>query len=151
MWLEHAYAMAQKDYQTWVRPEHLAGTTGLARYFDYGSGPVPEMADDSTYYPDVIRWLVAHPKSGGDGFLVKGSEHPDAPEAARLKTTSCDVKASVVCARAWAAGYRLSRDFYAGDRAMRESGYDPSFRFGPVQRGDAPLCAGMFEQLALPV
>jgi len=133
-WLEHA---------TWVRPEHLAGTTGLARYFDYGSGPVPEMADDSTYYPDVIRWLVAHPKSGGDGFLVKGSEHPDAAEAARLKTTSCDVKASGLCARAWAAGYRLSRDFYAGDRAMRESGYDPSFRFGPFSGAThhyAPVC-----------
>ena len=57
-WLERAYALAEKDYSTWTRPEHLAGTTGLARYFDYGTGPVPEMADDSTYYPDVIRWLI---------------------------------------------------------------------------------------------
>ena len=60
-WLEHAYALAEKDYSTWTRPEHKAGTTGLARYFDYGTGPVPEMADDSTYYSDVIRWLEAHP------------------------------------------------------------------------------------------
>ena len=50
--------LAEKDYSTWTRPEHLAGSTGLARYFDYGNGPVPEMADDSTYYPDVIRWLA---------------------------------------------------------------------------------------------
>ena len=100
-WLEHAYALAQKDHSTWKRPEHKAGSTGLARYFDYGTGPVPEMADDSTYYADVIRWLVAHPHKGGEGYLVKGSEHPDAAEAARLKATSCDVQASVVCMRAW--------------------------------------------------
>jgi alpha,alpha-trehalase len=142
-WLERAYKLAQKDYSTWTRPEHLAGATGLARYFDYGSGPVPEMSDDSNYYPDVIRWLVAHPKEGGEGFLVKGSEHPDAAEAARLKQSSCDLQASAVCMRAWAGGYRLSRDFYVGDRAMRESGFDPSFRFGPFSGAThhfAPVC-----------
>lgn len=142
-WLERAYTLAQKDYSTWRRPEHLAGNTGLSRYFDYGHGPVPEMADDSTYYPDVIRWILAHPHSGGDGFLVKGSEHPDAAEAARLKRTSCDVNASVVCLRAWAGGYRLTSEFYVGDRAMRESGFDPSFRFGPFSGNTeqfAPVC-----------
>jgi alpha,alpha-trehalase len=49
----------------------------------------------------------------------------------------------VVCARAWAQGYRLSRDFYEGDRAMRESGFDPSFRFGPFDGATghyAPVC-----------
>ena len=50
------------------------------------------MADDSTYYPDVIRSLVEHPSPAGAAFLVKGSEHPDAAEAARLKQTSCDVR-----------------------------------------------------------
>ncbi len=142
-WLERAYTLAEKDYSTWMRPEHKAGVTGLARYFDYGTGPVPEMADDSTYYPDVIRWLIAHPHEGGEGFLVKGSEHPDAAEAARLKQTSCDVRASVVCLRAWVSGYRLSRDFYLGDRAMRESGFDTGFRFGPfdgVTHHYAPVC-----------
>jgi alpha,alpha-trehalase len=142
-WLEHAYTLAEKDYSVWIRPEHLAGTTGLARYFDYGSGPVPEQSDDSTYYPDVIRWLLAHPGKNDEGFLVKGSEHPEAAEAARLKETSCDVQASVVCARAWAAGYRLTRDYYKGDRAMRESGFDPSFRFGPFDGAThhyAPVC-----------
>jgi alpha,alpha-trehalase len=142
-WLAHAYSLAEKDYSTWARPEHKAGSTGLTRYFDYGTGPVPEMADDSTYYADVIKWLVAHPHQGGDGFLVKGSEHPDANEAARLKANSCDVRASVVCMRAWFAGFRLSRDFYVGDRAMRESGFDTSNRFGPFS-GDthhyAPVC-----------
>lgn len=142
-WLERAYTLAEKDHSTWLRPEHLAGATGLARYFDYGKGPVPEMADDSTYYPDVIRWLVAHPHSGGDSFLVKGSERPDAAEAQRLKQTSCDVDTSHVCLHAWASGYRLSREFYVGDRAMRESGFDPSDRFGPfsgLTHHFAPVC-----------
>jgi alpha,alpha-trehalase len=141
-WLEHGYAMASKDYETWMRPEHKAGTTGLARYYDYGEGPVPEMEDDSTYYADVIRWLVAHPKEN-PGFLVRGSAAPDAAEAARLRTTSCDVKTSKVCLRAEAEGYRLTRDFYKGDRAMRESGFDPSFRFEAFSGAThhyAPVC-----------
>jgi len=104
---------------------------------------VPEMADSNTYYRDVIRSLVEHPSPEGAAFLVKGSEHPDAAEAARLKQTSCDVHASLLCARAWFSGYRLSRDFYAGDRAMRESGFDSSDRFGPFSGAthhDAPVC-----------
>jgi alpha,alpha-trehalase len=142
-WLQHAYALAEKDYSTWTRPEHMAGKTGLTRYFDYGEGPVPEMADDSTYYPDVIRWMAAHLNEGGASYLVKGSGQPDAAEAEKLKQTSCDVHASTTCLHAWAAGYRLNRDFYLGDRAMRESGFDPSFRFGPFSGGThhyAPVC-----------
>jgi alpha,alpha-trehalase len=143
-WLDHAYTIAEKDHSTWVRPEHLAGTSGLTRYYDYGQGPVPEMADDSTYYPDVIHWLIDHPKdTAGKGYLVKASDHPDAAETARLKQASCDMHVSVVCERAWFAGYRLSREFYAGDRAMRESGFDPSNRFGPFSGSTqhfAPVC-----------
>jgi alpha,alpha-trehalase len=142
-WLEHAYEVAGKDYSTWTSPEHKAGTTGLARYYDYGSGPVPEMSDADSYYPAVIRGLVEHPTPAGDAFLVKGSEHPDAAEAARLKQTSCDVNASAVCMRAWYGGYRLTRDFYQGDRAMRESGFDTSDRFGPFSGAAhhfAPVC-----------
>jgi alpha,alpha-trehalase len=142
-WLERAYTLAEKDYSTWIRPEHAAGRTGLARYFDYGAGPVPEESDDGTYYPDVIRWLLAHPGEGSESYLVKGSEHPNAAEAARLKPVSCDVRASVVCEHAWVDGHRLSRDFYLGDRAMRESGFDPSFRFGPFDGAThhyAPVC-----------
>jgi alpha,alpha-trehalase len=142
-WLGHAYEVAGKDYSTWTRPEHKAGTTGLARYYDYGVGPVPEMGDADSYYPDVIRSLVEHPTPAGNAFLLKGSEHPDPAEAARLRQTSCDVNASAVCMRAWYGGYRLTRDFYAGDRAMRESGFDTSDRFGPFSGAThhyAPVC-----------
>jgi alpha,alpha-trehalase len=142
-WLKHAYRAAQKDYSTWTRPEHLAGKTGLARYFDYGTGPVPEMADADTYYPDVIRSLVKNPTQYNARFLVKATAHPNSAEAEQLKRTSCDVQSSPVCARAWFGGYRLSREFFMGDRAMRESGFDTSNRFGPFSGATheyAPVC-----------
>jgi alpha,alpha-trehalase len=128
-WLAQAYPLAVANYRIWTRPEHRAGDTGLARYFDLGAGPVPEM-HGSAYYRGVIDWVLAHPKED-PGYLVKASEHPDAAEAAKLKTASCDVEASAVCAGAWSKGYRLSADYYLGDRAMRESGFDTNFHFGP--------------------
>lgn len=129
-WLERAYGYAERDYALWTSPQHQAGDTGLARYHDLGAGPVPEMADDSNYYPDVIRWLLAHPSEHPE-YLVAGSEKPDASEAAQLAKTSCDVLSSKVCERAVVDGHRLSASFYEGDRAMRESGFDTTFRFGP--------------------
>jgi alpha,alpha-trehalase len=128
-WLKLAYPLAVRDHDIWTSKPHLAGDTGLARYFDYGTGPVPEMGGPK-YLQDVIRWLHAHPKED-PGYLIKAAQHPDDTEAARLKTTSCDVRASKVCADAWVDGYRLSADYYLGDRAMRESGFDVTFRFGP--------------------
>jgi alpha,alpha-trehalase len=128
-WLAHAYSLAVRNHAIWLRPEHRAGATGLARYQDLGSGPVLE-ARDSLFYRRVIEWLRAHP-SADPGYLVKGSEHPDEAEAARLSAASCDVRSSEVCATAWVDGYRLTADYYHGDRAMRESGFDINFHFGP--------------------
>ncbi|MBB5065948.1 trehalase family glycosidase [Granulicella mallensis] len=141
-WLARAYGFAQRDYALWTSPQHKAGTTGLARYHDLGEGPVPEMSDDSSYYPDVIRWLLAHPKDHPE-YLVDGAEDPTPAQAATLARTSCDVHISHVCAQAVVAGHRLSADFYRGDRAMRESGFDSSFRFGPFSGSTAhfaPVC-----------
>jgi alpha,alpha-trehalase len=141
-WLAKAYDYAQRDYALWSAPPHLAGDTGLARYYDIGEGPVPEMADDSNYYPDVIRWLLAHPEIHTD-YLIDAPEDPTPAQAAELAKTSCDIAASKVCAHAHVNGHRLSSDFYRGDRAMRESGFDPSFRFGPFSGSTnhyAPVC-----------
>ncbi|HLI77813.1 MAG TPA: trehalase family glycosidase [Acidobacteriaceae bacterium] len=141
-WLAHAYAMAVRDHALWTSDIHRAGNTGLARYFDIGAGPVPEMADDSTYYPDVIRWLLAHPDSGAD-YLLPAPEQPTPAEQAELARTSCDMKASRVCAHAFASGHRLTAAYFQGDRAMRESGFDTSFRFGPFSGSTenyAPVC-----------
>ena len=129
-WLATAYGYAQRDYALWTTPQHQAGTTGLARYHDLGPGPVPEMADDSTYYPDVIRWLLAHPKQHPQ-YLVTDAR------------ASCNMAASRVCAQAVVDGHRLSAAFYESDRAMRESGFDTTFRFGPFSGSTAnyaPVC-----------
>ncbi len=141
-WLTKAYGYAKRDYNVWVTPPHLAGDTGLARYYDVGDGPVPEMSDDSTYYPDVIRWLLAHPAVHTD-YLIDAPDDPTPAQAAELVTTSCDIAVSKVCANAHFEGHRLTAAFYKGDRAMRESGFDTSFRFGPFSgstQNYAPIC-----------
>jgi alpha,alpha-trehalase len=53
------------------------------------------------------------------------------------------VKVSKVCAAAVVNGHRLSAIYYHGDRAMRESGFDTTFRFGPFSGSTtdfAPVC-----------
>jgi alpha,alpha-trehalase len=141
-WLARAYKYAQRDYALWTSAQHQAGKTSLARYSDLGDGPVPEMADDSSYYPDVIRWLLAHPNDHPE-YLVNGSANQTPAEATTLTKISCDASASRVCASAVVDGHRLSANFYHGDRAMRESGFDTTFRFGPFSGSAsdyAPVC-----------
>jgi alpha,alpha-trehalase len=129
-WIARAYPYARRDHDFWLSDIHRAGDTGLARFFDIGEGPVPDIADHSDYYIEVIKWLVDHPDVHTN-YLVQAPENPSAAEQAELAKTSCDMTQSVVCKEAWSGGYRLSRDFYKGDRAVRESGFDISFRFGP--------------------
>jgi alpha,alpha-trehalase len=133
-WLERAYDYAARDHGMWLRPELLAGDTGLSRYFDFGEGPAPEsVKDEVDHYRQVVEYFVNHPEQSagriderlpgenkelGPGMayslrlcdLPQGKEHPKCGELRQLT---------------------LSRDFYEGDRAMRESGFDISFRFGP--------------------
>jgi len=141
-WLARAYDYAQRDHDLWTSSIHLAGDTGLARYYDIGKGPVPEQEDDSSYYPDVIRWLLAHPEVKTD-YLVDGPENPTEKQKITLAKISCDPRTSHVCAQAHVEGHWLTADYYKGDRAMRESGFDPSFRFGPFSGSThhyAPVC-----------
>src|SRR5437016_3316385 len=39
-WLARAYDYIVRDHAMWTTEPHLAGTTGLSRYFDRGAGPV---------------------------------------------------------------------------------------------------------------
>ncbi len=142
VWLAKAYRYASRDYRLWISPVHRAGDTGLARYEDIGAGPVPEMADDSEYYPDVIRWMASH-LAEGKPYLVDAPDQPTAAQVDMLAEVSCDVRVSKVCERAHVHGLRLSAAFYRGDRAMRESGFDTTFRFGPFSGSTdqyAPVC-----------
>ncbi|HEY5381720.1 MAG TPA: trehalase family glycosidase [Acidobacteriaceae bacterium] len=114
-WLERSLPYLLRDHALWIAPPHLAGATGLSRYFDLGHGPVPEMADDSTYYTDVLHWLQAHPRQTSSSYLEKTSSRDE----------------------------ELPPAFYVGDRSMRESGFDTSFRFGPFSGSTedyAPIC-----------
>ncbi|RRA48061.1 trehalase family glycosidase [Acidipila sp. EB88] len=148
-WLAKAYGYAVRDHALWLTPEHAAGDTGLARFHDLGEGPVPEMADASTYYPDIVRWLLRHPEVKTD-YLVDGpatlptvADTANDPELAELAAASCDVAKSEVCEHAHVGLHWLSRSFYEGDRAMRESGFDTTFRFGPFSGSTqqfAPVC-----------
>jgi alpha,alpha-trehalase len=127
-WLRQAYPLAIANYSVWERDAHRAGNTGLSRYFDYGgNGPG---INSSAYFRQVIRFVLAHPGEN-EGYLIKASPHPSAAEAASLAKASCDLRTSKVCADAWYGGYRLTAKFYQGDRAMRESGFDVSYCFGP--------------------
>src|SRR5262249_50936385 len=66
---QRAYPFAVRDHDFWLRSEHDAGDTGLARYFDFGEGPVPEVGDAKDFQ-NAIRWLLAHPAERRD-FLVR--------------------------------------------------------------------------------
>ncbi len=146
-WLRTAYGYAVEDHALWLSPEHAAGNTGLARYHDLGEGPVPEMADASTYYPDIIHWFETHPEvktnylaSGPD--LAAGAK-PTSAQAAVIARVSCAPTHSEVCRHAHIGSEWLTTAFYEGDRADRESGFDTTFRFGPFSGSAdqyAPVC-----------
>ena len=95
-------------YRLWTTEPHLTPESGLARYWDFGEGPAPEVLsaekDDKgrTHYELVQDYFRTHKIADYDV-----SEYYDAK-----------------------AG-RLTPLFYKGDRSNRESGFDPSNRFGP--------------------
>src|SRR6059036_1220537 len=64
-WLERAYSYAAKDYEMWNREPHLAGSTGLSRYYDFGNGPAPEaIKDESGFHRKVAAYALLHPEWG---------------------------------------------------------------------------------------
>jgi alpha,alpha-trehalase len=127
----------------WTSSEKLAGNTGLSRYFDYGEGPAPEIAEmRDPYYRDVFKFLqgslqmkdyVQEPSKAsakliGPTFTFEACQKYEGDEKA-----SCE-KSGV---------YEFTADYYKGDRAMRESGFDISFRFGDFSGKThhfAPVC-----------
>ena len=146
-WLANAYRFALRDYEQWNQAPHLAGDTGLSRYFDHGEGPVPEiMGDPSHYYRSAAYFLLAH-EGSFNSYLVHNSDSSSAGKimGPRFPVFVCDPEIADVgashCAPASWVG--LSGDFYKGDRSMRESGFDVTFRFGPFGAAThhfAPVC-----------
>jgi len=131
-WLEHAYGYATRDYELWTRAPHLAGSTGLSRYYDFGNGPAPESIKDETgHYRQVAAFFLSQQNLEWRNYVVP--QKPDAAHEGPLFALQvCDSAKTMAQAACDSAGVAaLSADYYKGDRAMRESGYDVSFRFGP--------------------
>jgi len=131
-WLGTAYPYAVRDYDLWVHDPHLAGSTRLSRYFDFGQGPAPEM--DWSYYRQAAAYFVLHPAEAV-GLLSTGApgEHLEAAIGPQFSLDLCSGKEHVAddinCAHLEEVG--LTAEFYKGDRSDRESGFDITFRFGP--------------------
>ncbi len=141
-WLETAYEYVKRDHAMWTRLPHLAGATGLSRYYDFGEGPAPEaLQDEDQIYRKVAAYFLFHPTipsyETADADLPTGRASGAAYsvlvcEAAQAKT-SCEPQHLI----------KLKSDYYKGDRSMRESGFDISFRFGPYGAAThhyAPVC-----------
>lgn len=141
-WLAKAYGYASRDYALWTNDPHLAGTTGLSRYYDFGEGPVIEgLHDEINYYHDVLAYFVRQNRESP--YLVESDTaeslpHPEytldlCDEDGSAANPKCDVLKHVA----------LSPEYYKGDRSMRESGFDITFRFGPYGADThhyAPVC-----------
>jgi len=145
-WLAKAYALAVKDHDFWMVPPHLAGSTGLSRYYDFGEGPAPESVQDETgHYRDVAAYFLARP-SVNAGLIALAPPGETVPSAAgkTYSLEACDSSLQSASARCAAAALlALTPAFYKGDRSMRESGFDISFRFGPYgsrTQHFAPVC-----------
>ena len=107
-WLAESVEAAEEYYRYWASEPHLTPQTGLSRYFDLGEGPSPEVLaselDESgrTHY-ELVR----------DYFRTHRVEDYDVSRFYDKKRNE------------------LTPLFYKADRSMRESGFDPSGRFGP--------------------
>jgi alpha,alpha-trehalase len=146
-WLERAYGFAAKDYEQWNREPHLAGDTGLSRYFDEGDGPVPEIIGDPTnYYRGAAQYFLVHEGENSTHLVRHDAGKPASNDVgAVFELPACNPQSKQTARADCAKEDRVSltADFYKGDRSMRESGFDVSFRFGPYGADThhyAPVC-----------
>jgi alpha,alpha-trehalase len=115
-WLRACLPAIERSYRYWTEAPHHIQATGLARYFDRGAGPAPEVEADEkdsqgrTHYERVQEFFRTHP----------ASSYAYGYQLARFYDAEHD---------------RLTPLFYTADRSMRESGFDPSDRFGRFNLG----------------
>jgi len=147
-WLETAYSFVKRDHDMWTKAPHLAGNTGLSRYFDFGEGPAIESLQDETHlYRQVAAYFLINPTfpayeaekqdvppgmASGLSYSVRVCGTKD-PQSTKDSQSSCEPDQFI----------KLTPDYYKGDRSMRESGFDISFRFGPYGAAThhyAPVC-----------
>jgi alpha,alpha-trehalase len=143
-WLERAFQFASRDHDMWVREPHLAGNTGLSRYFDFGEGPAPEsLKDETDHYKKVAQYFLVHPEAGPSHLLERNpGESQPLGVGSHYSLQLCDMPRTMENCDPFRE-IALSRDYYKGDRSMRESGFDISFRFGAFGADThhfAPVC-----------
>ena len=145
VWLARAYADLEKDYSMWTRDPHLAGQTGLSRYYDFGEGPPAEaLQDESGFYRKVATYFLLHPAQADDYVVESKGDHIQPVAGASYSLQVCDAPSTMArpeCEHP--PEFKLSADYYKGDRSMRESGFDVSFRFGAFGSAThhyAPVC-----------
>jgi alpha,alpha-trehalase len=144
-WLERAYTNLSKDYEMWTHDPHLAGDTGLSRYYDFGDGPPAEAVKDETgFYRKVAQYFFFRPEQG-DSYVVENPSDMEQPVAGAGYTLQiCDDATTMSRPECEPPRrFKLSKDYYKGDRSMRESGFDVSFRFGDFGSRThhyAPVC-----------
>jgi alpha,alpha-trehalase len=106
-WLKSTVPAIEKYYRFWANEPHLTEQTRLSRYYDFGEGPAPEVISDErdkegrTHYDRVKQYYRLHEIKDYDLSQYYNREKD-----------------------------QLTDLFYKGDRSMRESGFDPSNRFG---------------------
>lgn len=111
-WLADAVPALKTYHDYWTTGPHRAGDTGLSRYYGLGEGPAPEVvmgerdAEGQSHYDRIRAYYRTHDVTAYDESLFYDAE-TDA----------------------------LTPLFYKSDRSMRESGFDPSNRFGPFNVG----------------
>ena len=107
-WLRETIPAIEKYHSFWKSEPHLTKETGLSRYYDFGEGPAPEVISDErddkgrTHYDRVKEYYRTHEVKDYDLSQYYNREKDE-----------------------------LTDLYYKGDRSMRESGFDPSNRFGP--------------------
>jgi len=144
-WLERGYQFASKDYEMWNREPHVAGDTGLSRYFDFGNGPAPEsLKDETDFYRKVAGYFLLHWEGRNYVADMSGGKSETPVAGAEYSVRVCDVPKTMAKPECEdPKNISLTADYYKGDRAMRESGFDISFRFGPYGGAThhyAPVC-----------
>jgi alpha,alpha-trehalase len=141
-WLERGYRLAAQDYEMWTHEPHLAGSTGLSRYYDFATGPAPEgLQDEIGLRHKVTGYFLLHPELAKAYVLNEPNRDAIGPA---YVVQVCDAASATVPPSCDPAGdVKLSADYYRGDRSMRESGFDITFRFKPYGAAThrfAPVC-----------
>ena len=143
-WLARAYEFAAQDYEMWTHEPHLAGSTGLSRYYDFGNGPAAEGAqDEAGLHRQVAGYFVVRPELAKTYVVLKDVKQPAQATGPEYNVQVCDAAQTAHRGCEDVATVALTADYYKGDRSMRESGFDISFRFEPYGAAThhfAPVC-----------